>query len=74
MLPGEPEQWSKGVVNRMISPVFKGQNVTMVRTYCDTADCNINRADFITSKEQSHRLSFLTTILILFLFFDITNH
>ena len=26
-LPGEPEQWSTGVVNRHISPFFKGQNV-----------------------------------------------
>ncbi|CBY11555.1 unnamed protein product [Oikopleura dioica] len=53
MLSGEPEKWSTGVVNRQISPIYKGQNVTMVRRYCDTADCNIERADFITSKGRN---------------------
>ena len=29
MLSGEPEKWSTGVVNRQISPVYKGQNVKL---------------------------------------------
>ena len=62
-LPGEPDQWMQGFVNRQMSPYFRGQNVclskflffivflqvTMVRRYCDSDDCNTPRADFITS-------------------------
>ncbi|CAG5080367.1 Oidioi.mRNA.OKI2018_I69.PAR.g9558.t1.cds [Oikopleura dioica] len=48
-LPGEPDQWAQGFVNRQMSPYFRGQNVTMVRKYCDFDDCNTPRADFITS-------------------------
>ncbi|CBY33056.1 unnamed protein product [Oikopleura dioica] len=70
MLSGEPEKWSTGVVNRQISPIYKGQNVTMVRRYCDTADCNIKRADFITSKGEAPHPFLLSAVIILYFFFQ----